>query len=82
VLTNGFLRRCGAQEESSAHILCDCEALASLRLTNLGSFCYTQKTLRVEFWGSSVTPLKEEGSLDLPSDYGAQRAVYRPRCKV
>jgi len=33
----------GAEEESSAHTLCECEALVSLRLTYLGSFCYTQK---------------------------------------
>jgi len=31
-------RRYGAEEETSAHILCECEALASLRLAYLGSF--------------------------------------------
>ena len=31
-------RRCGAEEETSAHILCECEALASLRHVYLGSF--------------------------------------------
>jgi hypothetical protein len=31
-------RRCGVEEETSAHILCECEALASLRHTHLGSF--------------------------------------------
>jgi len=31
-------RRCGAEDETSAHILCECEALASLRLAYLGSF--------------------------------------------
>jgi len=30
--------RCGAEDETSAHILCECEALASLRHANLGSF--------------------------------------------
>jgi len=29
---------CGAKEETSAHIVCECEALASLRLAYLGSF--------------------------------------------
>ena len=33
-----LFRRCGAQDETSAHILCDCEALASLRHAYLGSF--------------------------------------------
>ena len=31
-------RRCGAEDETSAHILCECEALASLRHVHLGSF--------------------------------------------
>ena len=31
-------RKCGEAEETSAHILCECEALASLRHTYLGSF--------------------------------------------
>jgi len=31
-------RKCGTGEETSVHILCECEALASLRYTYLGSF--------------------------------------------
>ena len=31
-------RKCGAEVETSAHILCECEALASLRHVYLGSF--------------------------------------------
>jgi hypothetical protein len=31
-------RRCGAEDETSAHVLCECEALASLRHVYLGSF--------------------------------------------
>jgi len=30
--------RCGTEDESSVHILCECEALASLRHSYLGSF--------------------------------------------
>jgi hypothetical protein len=30
-------RRCGAEDETSAHILCECEVLASLRHAYLGS---------------------------------------------
>jgi len=37
-LSGSRLYRCGAQEETSAHILCECEALAILRHTYLGSF--------------------------------------------
>jgi hypothetical protein len=35
---NRLLGRCGAQEERSAHILCECEVLVSLRHVYLGSF--------------------------------------------
>jgi len=35
---NPLCRRCGAEDETSAHILCDCEALASLSHVYLGSF--------------------------------------------
>jgi hypothetical protein len=31
-------RKCGAEDETSAHILCRCEALASSRHAYLGSF--------------------------------------------
>jgi hypothetical protein len=31
-------RRCGAEDETSAHVLCECEALASLTHVYLGSF--------------------------------------------
>jgi len=31
-------RRCGAEDEPLAHIVCECEALASLRHATLGSF--------------------------------------------
>jgi hypothetical protein len=31
-------RKCGVKEETSAHILCECEALASLRHVHRGSF--------------------------------------------
>jgi len=31
-------RKCGTEEETSVHILCECEALTSLRHAYLGSF--------------------------------------------
>jgi len=48
---NPTCRKCGTEEETSVHILCECEALASLRHTHLGSFfLYPEniKKLRVE----------------------------------
>jgi len=38
LLDSPLCRRCGAKNETSAHILGKCEALASLRHVNLGSF--------------------------------------------
>jgi len=35
---NPTCRKCGTEQETSVHILCECEALASLRHTYLGSF--------------------------------------------
>jgi hypothetical protein len=39
-------RKCGAEDETSAHILCECEALATLRHTNLGSFFLDPEEVR------------------------------------
>ena len=38
LLDSPLCRRCGAEEETSAHTLCECEALASLRHMYLGPF--------------------------------------------
>jgi len=38
LLDSPLCRRCGAEDETSAHILCGCEALASLIHVYLGSF--------------------------------------------
>jgi len=40
-------RRCGAQDETSAHILCECEALASLRPSYLGSFILDPEDIKI-----------------------------------
>ena len=39
-------RKCGVGEETSAHILCECEVLASLRHAYLGSFSSEPKDIR------------------------------------
>jgi len=38
LLDSPLCRRCGAEEETSGHILCECEALASLRYAYLDLF--------------------------------------------
>jgi hypothetical protein len=40
-------RKRGAGEESSVHILCECEALASLRHKHLGSFFLDPEDIRI-----------------------------------
>jgi hypothetical protein len=37
-LSDSSLCRCAAEDETSAHIFCECEALTSLRHVYLGSF--------------------------------------------
>jgi len=40
-------RRCGAEDETSAHILCECEALASHTHVYLGSFLEPEDIQRI-----------------------------------
>jgi hypothetical protein len=44
---NPICRQCGTEEKTSVHSLCECEALASLRHTYLGSFCLDTEDIRV-----------------------------------
>ena len=77
---NPTCRKCGTKEETSAHILCECDALASLRHTYLGSFFWTLRTLGCWGWGPSGTLLKEQGSYNLVQNWGHRGPVLRPRC--
>ena len=47
LLDTPLCRGCGVKEETSAHILCDCETLTSLRHKHLGSFFWSRRLLRV-----------------------------------
>jgi hypothetical protein len=38
--SNPVCRKCGTEEKTSVHVLCECEALASLRQAYLGSFFF------------------------------------------
>ena len=46
IRNNPTCRKCGTEEETSVHILCECEALASLRRTYLGSFFLDPEDIR------------------------------------
>jgi hypothetical protein len=39
-------RKCGTEEETSVHILCECQTLASLRHAHLGSFFLDPEDIR------------------------------------
>jgi hypothetical protein len=58
-------RKCGAEEETSADVLCECEALAIHRHTYLGSFFLDPEDIRELSLGRSGTLLKGQGSHDL-----------------
>jgi hypothetical protein len=43
---NPICRKCGTEEETSVHVLCACEAVASLRHSFLGSFFLDPEDIR------------------------------------
>jgi hypothetical protein len=46
LLDSALCRKCGVKEETSAHILCECEALAALRCRYLGSFFFEPEDIK------------------------------------
>jgi len=71
LLDSPLCRKCGVGEETSAHILCECESLASLRHAYLGCFFLEPEDVKSLGLGAiwnycrAVTPMIQ---------YGAQRA--------
>jgi hypothetical protein len=65
-------RKCGVEEETSAHILCECEALASLRHVHVGSFFLESEDIKSIILGTIWNFSK---TTELPwNRLGAQRA--------
>jgi hypothetical protein len=54
-------RRCGAEDETSAHILCDCEALASHRHAYLGFFFLEPENIKSLILGAIWNSSKKTG---------------------
>jgi hypothetical protein len=46
LLDSSLCRKCGVKEETLAHILCECEALASRRHAHLGSFLLVPEDIK------------------------------------
>ena len=59
---NPTCRKCGTEEETSVHILGECEALASLGHMYLGSFFLDPEDIRV-LWVGAIPNFKETGLL-------------------
>jgi hypothetical protein len=73
-------RKCGTEEETSVHVLSECEALASLTHQYLGSFFLDPEDIRVLGWRASGTLVKEQGSYNPAQNRGHKGPVLRPRC--
>jgi len=58
-----IFRKCGTEEETSVHILCECEALASLRHAHLGSFFLEPEDIKVLGMGAIWHFAKRTGLL-------------------
>jgi hypothetical protein len=78
MVKNLICRKCGVEDETSAHILCECEALASLRHVYLGSYFLEPKDIKNRSLGPYVTLVKPLGSHELT---WAHRVCFiRPKC--
>jgi hypothetical protein len=62
------------------HILCECEALASLRHQYLGSFFWDPEDIRVLGVGAIWNFIKEQGFYNPAQNGGHKGSVLRPRC--
>jgi hypothetical protein len=69
-------RKCGTEKETSIHILCECEALASLRNAYLGSFFLDPEDIREPGMGAIRNFAKGTGLLQPSTEYGVQRACH------
>jgi hypothetical protein len=60
---NPICRKRGTEEETSVHILCECEAVASLRHAYLGSFFLDPENIRALVKGAIWNFAKGTGLL-------------------
>jgi len=60
---------------NSAHVWCECIALASPRLAYLGSFFLDPEHINSLSLGKKCSFSKEQGSHDFTADYGAQNVL-------
>jgi hypothetical protein len=71
--------KCGVEEETSAHVLCRCEALASVRHAHLGSFFLEPEDIKSQNLGASGALVRRPGYHE--RGMGNKGPVsLRPRC--
>jgi hypothetical protein len=73
-------RRCGAEEEISGHVLCECEASAHSDTLPWVPFSWTLRMLELYIWGQSGTLLKEQGSHDWDVILRDTKGLPKPAC--
>jgi hypothetical protein len=64
-------RKCGAEDETSAHILCRCEALASIRHAHLGSFFLEPEDIKRQNLGA-IWRFSKAAGLPWGNDWGTK----------
>jgi hypothetical protein len=74
LLDSHLCRKCGAWEETSAHVTCECEALATLKHIYLRSFFLDHENMRGLSLRANWNFFRRTGLLWLGSNEGAQRA--------
>jgi hypothetical protein len=74
---NTICRKCGTEEETSVHVLCRCEALASLRHAHQGSFFLDPDGIKALGIGAIWSFGKGTGVLQPGTECGAQRACFK-----
>ena len=67
-------RKCGTEEETSVNILCECDALASLRYTYLGYFFLDPEDIKKQSVGVIWNFVKEQDS------FNTLKAELNPIC--
>jgi hypothetical protein len=74
-------RKCGTEGEASVHILCECEALASLRHAYLGSLFLDPEDIRELGMGAIWNFSKEQSSYSLTQNMGHKGPVKVHRAR-
>jgi hypothetical protein len=72
---NTICRKCGTEEKTSAHVLCECETLASLGHTYLVSFFLDPEDIRKLSIGAIWNCAKGTGLLLLSSEHEGTKGL-------